>query len=145
MAIASSTQSIDVSAAPADVMAVIADFGAYPEWAASVKACEVVDAGPDGRANTVRFVLDAGVVKDDYELAYTWGTDGASVSWRLVRSAIQKAHEGSYTLSATPSGTRVTYALAVDLSIPMLGLLRRKAERVVMDTALKELKKRVER
>ncbi|MEP7021528.1 MAG: cyclase, partial [Pseudonocardiales bacterium] len=29
-------------------------------------------------------------------------------------------------------------------AIPMLGLLKRKAERVVMDTALKELKKRVE-
>jgi hypothetical protein len=40
--------------------------------------------------------------------------------------------------------TQVTYTLSVDLAIPMLGLLKRKAERVVMDTALKELKKRVE-
>ena len=38
----------------------------------------------------------------------------------------------------------MTYTLAVDLAIPMLGLLKRKAERIVMDTALKELKKRVE-
>jgi hypothetical protein len=40
--------------------------------------------------------------------------------------------------------TEVTYHLAVDLVIPMLGMLKRKAEKVIMDTALKELKKRVE-
>jgi hypothetical protein len=40
--------------------------------------------------------------------------------------------------------TEVTYALAVDLVMPMLGMLKRKAEKVIMDTALKELKKRVE-
>jgi len=38
----------------------------------------------------------------------------------------------------------VTYNLTVDLTIPMLGMLKRKAEKVIMDTALKELKKRVE-
>jgi hypothetical protein len=34
--------------------------------------------------------------------------------------------------------------LAVDLNIPMLGMFKRKAEKVIMDTALKGLKKRVE-
>jgi len=32
----------------------------------------------------------------------------------------------------------------VDLKIPMLGMLRRKAERVIIETALNELKKRAE-
>ena len=40
--------------------------------------------------------------------------------------------------------TRVDYELTLDLKIPMIGLLRRKAEKVITDTALKELKKRVE-
>ena len=34
--------------------------------------------------------------------------------------------------------------MTVDLAIPMLGMLKRKAEKMVMDTALKELKKHVE-
>jgi hypothetical protein len=34
--------------------------------------------------------------------------------------------------------------LEVELSIGMLGMFRRKAERMIMDTALKELKRRVE-
>ena len=44
----------------------------------------------------------------------------------------------------TPKGTEVTYTLMVDLAVPMIGMLRRKAERVILDTALKELRKRVE-
>jgi hypothetical protein len=32
----------------------------------------------------------------------------------------------------------------VELSIGMLGMFRRKAEKMIMDTALKELKRRVE-
>jgi hypothetical protein len=38
----------------------------------------------------------------------------------------------------------VTYSLAVDLAVPMIGVLRRRAEKQIMDTALKELRKRVE-
>jgi hypothetical protein len=38
----------------------------------------------------------------------------------------------------------VTYSLTVDLAIPMIGMIKRKAEKIIMDTALKELKRRVE-
>lgn len=52
--------------------------------------------------------------------------------------------DGIYTLSAIPEGTAVTYRLTVELMIPMLGLLRRKAEKAIVDTALRSLKSRVE-
>ena len=138
-----STQSIVVDAPAADVMAVIADFDAYPTWVAAAKRVEVLETGPDGRAQQVHFVLDAGAVKDDYVLDYTW-EDDRRVSWRLVRGQMQKRQEGSYTLVETGGRTEVTYAITIDLSIPMLGMIKRKAEKVILDTALKELKKRVE-
>ena len=138
-----STQSITVHAAPAAVMAVIADFAAYPQWAKSVKSAEVTVPGPDGRAQQVAFKIDAGVIRDEYELAYQWQGDD-KVSWTLVKGQMQKEQRGSYTLTPSGAGTEVTYNLSVDLAIPMLGMLKRKAEKVVMDTALKELKKRVE-
>jgi ribosome-associated toxin RatA of RatAB toxin-antitoxin module len=138
-----STKSITIDAPPADIMAVVADFDSYPAWTGSVKKAEVLEAGADGRALRVAFTLDAGVVKDDYELAYTW-EDDRRVRWSLVRGQMQRAQEGSYTLVPAGDATDVTYALTVDLAIPMLGMLKRKAEKVIMDTALKELKKRVE-
>ncbi|MCA0143642.1 SRPBCC family protein [Blastococcus sp. LR1] len=138
-----STQSIVVEAPAAEVMAVIADFPAYPQWVAAAKKVEVTRTGDDGRARQVHFVLDAGAVKDDYVLEYTWDGD-RRVSWTLVKGQMQKRQEGSYTLVETDGRTEVTYSITVDLFIPMLGLIKRRAEKVILDTALKELKKRVE-
>lgn len=139
-----STQSITIDAAPAAVMAVIADFANYPVWTGSIKRAEVLETGADGRAYRVAFTLDAGVIRDNYELRYEWSGDN-KVEWELVSGEMMRAQNGSYLLEADGAGgTRVTYSLTVDLAIPLLGLLKRKAERMVMDTALKELKKRVE-
>ena len=142
---AEQTESSITIDAPADqVMAVIADFAAYPEWTGAVKEVEVVTPGRVGRADRVRFVLDAGAIKDDYTLAYDWSKADA-VSWSLVEGQMLKAMDGTYLLRANGDGsTQVVYRLAVDVRIPMIGLLRRKAEKVIIDTALKELKKRVE-
>ena len=138
-----STQSIVVDAPAADVMAVIADFPDYPQWVAAAKQVEVLETGDDGRARRVHFVLDAGAVKDDYVLDYTWDGD-RQVSWTLVKGQMQKRQDGSYTLVEKDGSTEVTYSITIDLSIPMLGMIKRKAEKVILDTALKELKKRVE-
>ena len=138
-----STQSIVVDAPAADVMAVIADFPAYPSWVAAAKQVDVLGTGDDGRAQRVRFVIDAGSVKDDYVLDYTWQGD-RSVSWSLVSSQLMKRQDGSYTLSESDGRTEVTYAITIDTKIPLLGMMKRKAEKVILDTALKELKKRVE-
>ena len=91
----------------------------------------------------MHFVLDAGAVKDDYVLDYTWDGD-RRVDWTLVQGQMQKRQDGSYSLAESGGATTVTYSITIDLSIPMLGLIKRKAEKVILDTALKELKKRVE-
>jgi hypothetical protein len=139
-----STQSISIDADPSAVMAVIADFDRYPTWAASVQQARVLETAADGRPRRVAFTLDAGIVRDQYELAYVW-TGDERVEWDLISGQMMRAQHGSYVLRADgPGRTYVTYSLSVDLIIPILGLLKRKAERVVMDTALTELKKRVE-
>ena len=99
------TSSITIGADPEAVMAVIADFAAYPAWADQVKTVEVLE---------------------------------------MVKGQSQRAQNGSYTLVGGADTTTVTYSLAVDLNIPMIGMLRRKAEKVIIDTALKGLKRRVE-
>jgi ribosome-associated toxin RatA of RatAB toxin-antitoxin module len=137
------TSSIVIDAPAAEVMAVIADFPAYPEWAQGMKQAEVVEEGAGGRADKVHFELEATPIKDSYTLAYDWSGD-SSVTWELVEGKMLKSMQGAYLLKPSGSGTEVTYRLAVDLSIPMIGMLRRKAEKVIIDTALKGLKKRVE-
>ena len=139
--------SIVIDAAPGAVLDVIADFGDYPKWATEVKSATVLSEEGDGWPDQVEFVMDAGAIKDTYVLDYEWDVDERGtgvVSWGLVKATVLRAMNGSYTLVAKGSSTDVTYRLAVDLTIPMLGMLKRKAEKVIVDTALKGLKKQVE-
>jgi ribosome-associated toxin RatA of RatAB toxin-antitoxin module len=138
------SSSITIEAAPADVMAVISDFARYPDWTGEVKEAEVLKTDEQGRAEQVRLVMDAGAIKDDQVLAYTW-TGENEVSWTLVKSQMLRSLDGTYLLKpAGTGGTEVTYALTVDVKIPMLGMIKRKAEKVIIDRALAGLKKRVE-
>ncbi|MEU0893880.1 SRPBCC family protein [Streptomyces qaidamensis] len=138
------SSSITIEAAPADVMAVISDFARYPDWTGEVKEAEVLKTDAQGRAEQVRLVMDAGAIKDDQVLGYTW-TGENEVSWTLVKSQMLRSLDGSYILKPSGAGgTEVTYVLTVDVKIPMLGMIKRKAEKVIIDRALAGLKKRVE-
>ncbi|GAA2078594.1 SRPBCC family protein [Streptomyces albiaxialis] len=146
------SSSITVEAAPGAVMKVIADFPRYPEWAGEVKEAEVLGEDAEGRAEQVRLLLDAGAIKDEHTLAYEWisgpGTGGEvnEVRWKLVKSQMLRSLDGAYHLTPLEDGSRteVTYRLTVDVKIPMLGMIKRKAEKVIIDRALDGLKKRVE-
>jgi len=138
-----STQSIVMAATPAEIMAVLADFPRYTEWVGAPNTNEVLEPHPYGRPKQVRWVIDAGSMKDEYVLEYRW-SGVEKVEWDLVRGQLQKSQHGSYELAPDGTSTRVTYSLTVELNVPMLGLFKRKAEKVIMDTALKELKRRVE-
>lgn len=141
-----STQSIVIAAPPQRVADVICDFPRYPEWISAFKRVEVLEEYENGYASKVRFVLDAGVVSDEYTLAYEYAEDLSRIEWRLVApSRLQKAQRGSYDIADNGDGTcTVTYTLEIELSVAMLGMFRRKAERAIMDVALKQLKHRVE-
>jgi hypothetical protein len=122
-------------------MAVIFDFERYPDWVDSMKSAEVLTS-VDGKARTVRMVLDHTVVKDNYVLAYGWKL--RAFSWKLIEENLLKAMDGSYVLKPNGTGTTVTYTLTVDINMPMIGMFKRKAEKTIIDSALKGLKKRVE-
>ena len=138
--------SIEIGA-PADaVMAVIADLRAYPEWTGEVKRAEILETDPEtGRASRAVLTIDGGALRDRQELAYTFEGDGA-VHWSLVKGDMLRSLEGAYTLTPGSDGssTTVEYTLAVDTKIPLLGMMKSKMEKVIIDRALAGLKKRVE-
>jgi hypothetical protein len=138
------TSSIAINTARKAVMAVIADFAAYPQWAGAVRSAEVIERDEQGRPAVVRFQLDAGMIKDMYALRYGWDGDEA-VRWDLAEpGSVVSAMSGGYFLAEAAGRTTVTYELAVDVRVPMPGLLKRRAEKMIIDTALKGLKTRAE-
>lgn len=138
------SSSITVAADRPTVMGVIADFGAYPDWATGVRSADVVEEGRDGRGRRVRFGLDAGVIRDSYVLAYDWDGE-AAVRWELAEAGSMVTEmSGAYLLAEDGTGTSVSYELSVGTRLPMIGLLKRRAEKTIIETALKGLKSRAE-
>ncbi len=140
--------SITVDAPPADVLAVVEDLASYPEWAGGITAVEVEELDEAGRPVRAQLTMSSGPVRDTLLVGYDWTVTTAgsgTMSWGLVEPGrVTSKMDGSYELVPDGTGTRVTYRLEVDITISMPGLLRRKAEKVITDAALKDLKKRVE-
>ena len=134
----------EVHATPAEVMAVVADFDAYPEWVAGLEEVEVLHRDRRGRGTRVAFRLRTPMGEQAYTLAYRYQPRDAGVSWTYVEGTLEDL-AGSYTLEAAGDGaTRVTYRLEVALGMPLPGLLRRQAARQIVRSALADLKRRVE-
>jgi ribosome-associated toxin RatA of RatAB toxin-antitoxin module len=134
--------SIDIDASAATIMDVIADLPAYPEWSDGITEVTVLEV-QDGRPLRARFHLESGPIRDTYELLYAWDGD-REVTWQLTQGDMLTAMDGTYLLDGRGDVTTVHYRLAVDVRIPMIGMIKRKAERIIVDTALKGLRRRVE-
>jgi ribosome-associated toxin RatA of RatAB toxin-antitoxin module len=138
------TGSIEIEASAEEVMEVIIDFRSYPEWS-EVESAEVLEQDDRGRPEVVAFRVSQMGFSAGYTLEYRHEPDHAGISWvtREASGAVDDVR-GSYALKEDRGGTRVTYSLRVELSVPVPGLLRRQGERRVVRTALEGLKRRVE-
>lgn len=137
--------SIVIKGSPEQIMDIIADLESYPEWTTGLDEVVVLEAQEDGRPSKVRMAGAMGPVKEAYEIEYDWSTPG-EVTWWLIKGTMVTALDGRYAVADLGDGqTRVDYSLTVDTAVPMIGLLKRRAEKAIMDSALKNLKKRVER
>jgi ribosome-associated toxin RatA of RatAB toxin-antitoxin module len=137
-----STLTIDAS--PETLYDVAADVAAYPEWASGVKEVEVLDLDSEGRVDRARFVLEGFVKEIEYVLKYEHDRPN-SLSWMAEESADLKMLQGSYQFSASDEegSTEVVYSLTVDPKFIVPGFIRRQAEKQIVTTALRGLRKRV--
>jgi len=137
--------SIQIAATPQAVMAVITDFEAYPDWADGVRSAEVTKRDGKGRPIEVAFEVSQMGIGAGYTLAYRYRPKLGGLTWTTTAaSGAVKDIEGEYALESVPEGTRVTYRASIEPAIPMMGFLKRQAERAIINAALGGLKKRVE-
>lgn len=135
---------IRVEARPERCFEVAVDYERYPVWAADVKVAEVLERDAEGRGSRVRFEVAALGRTIGYVLDYDYAGAPREFSWNLVEADILTRLDGSYRFEPDGSGTEVTYRLAVDLSIPMPGFMKRRTAGMIVQNAMKELKRYVE-
>lgn len=137
---------IVIEATAAEIMDVLTDFEAYPEWA-DVKSVHVVERGEGGVGTRVAFEVEVPVLgRASYTLAYRYAPGQGGMSWvsTEARGAVSYI-VGEYLLTEIDDDeTKVIYRLAVDLGVLLPGFVRTQGEKRVIENALEGLKRRVE-
>ena len=135
--------SIDIEATAEEILEVLLDFEAYPEWNPNIKKTEIVETDAEGRGTQVWFEVDAKIKKLQYTLSYDYSDAPDSFSWELLEGDVKEL-TGSYALDEFDDVTDVSYETAIDPGFKIPGPLKRQGEKQIVKGALQDLKKRVE-
>ncbi|OIN81709.1 SRPBCC family protein [Mycobacterium malmoense] len=135
------SRDIVIEAGPEEILDVIADFEAMPEWSDPHQSAEVLETGDDGRPSKVKMKVKTAGITDEQVVAYTWSDN--AVSWTLVSSAQQRSQDGKYTLVPQGQATLVKFEISVDPNVPLPGFVLKRAIKGTIDTATEALRKRV--
>ena len=141
MAAVMRSETIHIPRPREEVIAVLTDFEAYPDWSGAFSEARAQEIGPDGRANTVAFAIDITIRTVRYTLAYTYDLPG-KFSWRMTEGDLTSV-EGFYELTEDESGTVCTCHQSVETGFWIPGPLRRIAEGSALRNSLEELSREV--
>ncbi len=138
------TQTVEVKAPFAEVLATIRDVESQAEWIPEILEAELLEVyEDDGLPATARFKASATVGTDEYTLSYEHGD--STMSWTMVKGRLQTGQEGCYTLTAlAPDRTQVTYELTIHHNLPLPGFVRNRVIRGLVASTLAGLKSHLE-
>jgi uncharacterized membrane protein len=137
-------ESIHIEASPEQCYAVAIDFDRYPEWATDVKFVEVLEHDDEGRGTKVKYRISALGKTMGYILNYDYAGAPGGFSWALAKADVLRQLDGSYSFVAQDGGTQVGYVLAVDITIPLPGFMKKAAAGMIVQNAMKQLKEYIE-
>ena len=144
MAVEGTVQKVEVSVKPQQVYEVALDLEAYPDWAGGVKSVSITEEDEYGRPAQADFIIDGMVKELAYTLVYDYDYDNG-FAWKGIPNDDIRSLEGRYEFNDVDGGgCEVVYALKVDPAFKGPGFLRRQAEKQIVGTALRGLKKQAE-
>lgn len=139
------TRTITIRATPEQCYAIALDVERYPEWAADLKQVEVLARDEQQRPTTVRFRAGALGRSVHYTLDYDHSQAPRVLAWVQTEGDLTRKLDGEYVFEDDgEGGTKLTYHLTVELKVPLIGFIKRRAEARILGTALRDLKARAE-
>ena len=139
------TQQIHIDAPPEQCFAIAIDFERYPEWAGDLKSVEILERDDQQRASKVRFRAGALGQSTRYTLQYDYSEAPRVLAWIQTDGDLTRKLDGEYVFDDDgKGGTNMTYHLTVELKVPLVSFIKRRAEARILGTALRDLKARAE-
>ncbi len=135
------SREVVIEATPKEILDVVADVEAMPEWSSIHQSAEVLERAADGRPQRAKMKVKTTGVTDEIVLAYTWRDDG--VTWTQQSGKASRNQEGGYTLTPQGDKTRTKFDLALDPLVPLPGFVLKRAIKGIMELNTDGLRKRV--
>lgn len=135
------SREVVIEASPNEILDVVADVEAMPEWSSIHQSAEVLDRDANGRPLRARMKVKTSGVTDEVVLAYTWSDDG--VTWTQESGKASRNQEGSYTLTPQGDNTRTKFNLELDPLVPLPGFVMKRAIKGIMELNTDGLRKQV--
>ncbi len=135
------SREVVIEASPKEILDVVADVEAMPEWSSIHQSAEVLERDADGRPQRAKMKIKTSGVTDEVVLAYTWRDDG--VTWTQESGKASRNQGGGYTLIPQGDKTRTTFNLELDPLVPLPGFVMKRAIKGIMELNTDGLRKRV--
>ncbi|BBX95043.1 SRPBCC family protein [Mycobacterium lacus] len=135
------SREVVIEATPKEILDVVADVEAMPEWSSIHESAEVLERDERGRPRRARMKVKTAGVTDEVVLAYTWRDDG--VTWTQESAKASRSQEGGYTLTPEGDKTRTKFDLKLDPSVPLPGFVIKRAIKGVLELNTDGLRQRV--
>jgi ribosome-associated toxin RatA of RatAB toxin-antitoxin module len=142
------TDSVVVDTSVEAIMDALLDFESYPEWMSGIVEITVLKRDKKKRGTQVGYVIDAMVIKPKYTLSYAYKENRIEIGY--VEGDLEDCNSWYEFEPLDEDRTEVTYHYEVSYSIPkalrnpMTKRLLKTVDKRVMNSALKDLKKRAE-
>jgi hypothetical protein len=138
---ASASRRFSLAATPEQILDVMMDVEALPEWSAAHLSAVVLERDDVGRPLRSRSMMRNAGITDEQELEYSYPDNG--FAWRLISSRHLKRQDAVYTLTPDGDRTRISLQLTVDPAVPIPGFIMRLVVKAVVHTATEGLADRV--
>jgi uncharacterized membrane protein len=138
---ASASRRFNIAATPGEILDVMMDVEALPDWSPAHLSAVVLERDDIGRPLRSRSLMRNVGITDEQELEYGYPDNG--FAWRLISSRHLKRQDAVYTLTADGDETRVDVKLTVDPAAPIPGLIMKLIVKAVVHTATEGLADRV--
>ncbi len=119
------------------------DLAAYPEWAGGVRQVSIHEYDAHGRPVRATLVVDAMIRQVEVTFRYTYDPPHA-MYWTAEPGRDVLELDGSYEFRELGEGTTAVYMLRVVPGFDIPGYLLSQAEKQIVGTALRALRKRAE-
>jgi ribosome-associated toxin RatA of RatAB toxin-antitoxin module len=137
------SKTVEVAAPPETIMAIVADFEAYPEWNNEIKGCWVLARYDDGRPSQLRLDVQVQGMDGSYICAVYYPSP-AEIYTVLQQGDLFAKQQQNFSVI----GMGATSLLTVDLDVETKVAVPKTMVRKVVDDALgylaDNLKKRAE-